>query len=247
MKKKMNNKGISYVELVISIVLFVAFVAVLFIYISPVKQPNLSEVVLNSIQERFENNVSIMLTEIPFKVNLSAVPDCFWNDSFESVLTANNGLQFERDYMFIEDDFGNAVGFDINNNMIKIRKLSDTKIYHIFHSNQTSFTAASTDCNPSDVPVLWSTARSVSIFSQKRLEELKDFYDNSYDDLKKYYDVPQLNDFSIIIRNESSSVIFGMEKAIPQNLIVQAREYPISILNEHTSQRIKAFINIKVW
>jgi hypothetical protein len=239
----MNKRGISYIELIISFALFVGFVIMLFVYLNPVRQPNLTEVILNSVQGNFENNVTITLTEIPFKVTDSG---CIKNNT-ASLLSTNFGDDYNKEKMFIEDDFGNLVTFDLLEDGSLVMQTSSAQIYHIFYSNDTEFTApTSTTCSPTEAMINVSTARSSSILSSDRLNKLNDSYYNYYDNLKKQFDVPPLGDFAIKVYN-GTNVFFDMTRNIPKGINVQAREYPISILDESTAKRVKAFVNIRVW
>jgi hypothetical protein len=241
---KMNKKGINYIELIISFALFVGFVIMLFVYLNPVRQPNLTDVVIDSVQGNFEKNATITLTEIPFKVT---TPGCITNN-MASLLSTNFG-DYDKEKMFVEDDFGNlAPSFDFVDGVL-VMQTSSAQIYHIFYSNDTEFTKISkTSCStsPTPVPIDVSTARSSSTLSFDRLNRLNDSYYNDYEGLKKQFDVPALGDFAIKIYNETT-VFFDMTRNIPKGINVQAREYPISILDESTAKRAKAFVNIRVW
>lgn len=242
----MNKKGINYIELVISFALFVGFVIALFVYLNPVRQPNLTEVVIDSVQNNFEENVTIMLTEIPFKVT---TPGCITNDT-ASLLSTNFGDDYSKGKMFVEDDFGNLVpSFDIDIvSGALVMQTSSAQIYRIFYSNDTYFNIIKSSCGttPTEVIINVSTARSSFILSFEKLKKINESYYTEYDELKKRFDVPALGDFAIKIYN-GTDVFFDMARNIPKGLNVQAREFPISILDENTAKRIKAFVNIRVW
>jgi len=239
----MNKKGINYIELILSFTLFVGFVIILFIYLNPVKQPSISEVLLDSVQENLESNASIILTEIPFKAETSS--DCFKTTEFNDILA---GLASEN--IFIEDDFGNSVDFSFGDEL-KVEKGS-SDIYHLFYSTEASFSTDAPSCtnvediNSPDNPII-STPRSFDIFSKNRLGKLNENYYADYSGLKKRFDIPELGDFAIIINDENNNPMFQMTRNVPKGINVQAREYPISILDEISKKRIRAFINIRVW
>jgi len=245
----MDKKGISYIELIISIVLFVSFVAALFVFMNPVKQPNLSEVILNSVQLKLEDNVTILAFEFPFQVK--DAPPCFKasvsGSNFKTILESNN-IEYEKTKMFIEDDYGNTVNFELVDGTVQINHQGTSSIYHLFFSNETTFTTQVSGCPPAQNPstLTPSTARSFTIFSRNRIKNFNDTYYNDYTNLKKMLDVPDFNDFAIQIYNETD-IFYDMSREIPKSVIVQAREYPISMLDEITTKRIKGFINIKVW
>ena len=237
---KMDKKGINYIELIISFVLFVSFLTVLFVYLNPIKQPTLSQLILDSIEQGLEGNVSIILFETPFKV-LGTVGECFQNDTIREILPEEDSSK-----IFIEDDWGNSLNFSIEGSILKVRRGS-SDIYHIFYSNQTTFLFSSFDFpSCTEMQYTASISRLFTIYSYKRLEKLNETYYANYSSLKTRFDVPSINDFAIIISEDERSIL-RLEREIPKGLIVQSREYPISILDEGTKQRIKANINIKVW
>jgi hypothetical protein len=241
MNMHMNRKGISYIELIISFVMFVSFLIVLFVYLNPVKQPILSEVILSSIEQEFENNVSIILYETPFKILDSAV-ECFKNGTITKILIEN-----DPNKIFIENEYGKSVNFSLTTDMLSVQN-SNSPVYSIFYSNQTTFKPSLLSipgCN--DVRYVASTTRFFNIYSKRSIKKINDMYYTDYLGLKQKFDVPQFNDFAISIKNENNAPIFEMTREIPKNVIVQAREFPISILDEGTKEKIKGYINIRVW
>jgi len=240
---KMDKKGINYIELIISFVLFASFLTVLFVYLNPIKQPTLSEVILDSVEQGLESNASIILYETPFKVSSGGV-ECFQNDTILKIL-----IEKDHTKMFIEDDFGNVVNFFLGSDKLMVQKSpSSSMIYHIFYSNQTTFLFSSFDF-PSCTEMQYnaSISRFFTIYSYSGFEKINETYYTNYSSLKTRFDVPSINDFAIILTDENNLPIFQMEREIPKNLIVQSREFPVSILNENTKKRIKANLNIKVW
>lgn len=239
--RKMNRKGINYIELMISFTMFIVFLTILFVYLNPLKQPALSEVMLDSLEQGVEKDLVITLFEIPFKAVPAVQPGqldtCFKNDTN----LPKTGLSKEN--MFVQDDFGNILGFSFPN----VEKSSVTDIYHVFYSNDTTFSSNGMNGNCADAVINTSNVRSIIVYSETKINQLNESYYSGYDDLKKQFDIPKMNDFSITISDADNNPIFEMKKEIPQNVIVKTKELPISIIYEDTKERINAYILLKVW
>jgi hypothetical protein len=232
-----GKKGINYIELMISFTMFLVFLTILFVYLNPLKQPTLSEVMLESLEQGIERDAGITLFEIPFKATLTSPAKCFKNSDLQKI-----GLA--QEHIFVEDDFGNVLKFSLPSN---IQNSSVSNIYHIFYSNDTNFSSNEMSGNCAAATISTSTVRSIIVYSENKIKNLNESYYSGYEDLKKQFDIPRMNDFSIVISDEDNNPIFEMKREIPQNVIVQARELPISIIKEDTKEIIKAYILLKVW
>ena len=60
-----NKKAFSNIEMIISFSLFIVFLMFLFIYVNPIRRPNVSDVLLNTVELGL-NNYKIDFVEIPF-------------------------------------------------------------------------------------------------------------------------------------------------------------------------------------
>src|SRR3989338_7880445 len=64
-----NKRGISHVEVIMSFIIFFSIVAVFCIFLRPIMEPSLNDVVLDIVEEGFmEDSLSAVVT-VPFKIN----------------------------------------------------------------------------------------------------------------------------------------------------------------------------------
>jgi len=165
-----NKQAVSHhIEMIISFMLFIVFVMFLLVFIKPYERNTLSESVLNGLHGNFEEMVSVDLTSVFVKVDVSGV-DC-------------------------EDKKINKIkllGDVADENALMIKEVGDS-FYLFISSDITNEDDLFGNCEDFTV----GSVETKKIISQKKLEEFASDYPYSYDDLKSALGVPKTIDFII--------------------------------------------------
>lgn len=243
--KMKNRKGASHVEIMISFALFLSLLAVIFLFLKPLKEPTLSNVFLDIVSESLKKDTEIALATLPFSIQVENIPECF---SIDNPLDMS---ELRRENIFLKSN-DQTLSFRVNNERLSIQysRVSGS-IYYIYFSFDETFNSEELGvggCTQLDRSnVKFSAPRADKLISFKKLEELKTRYEDDYETLKRDWGISK-GDFSITVFINDEEVL-SMEKDIPEGKDIFARQLSKRVLiNTGNQIEIKrARILIKVW
>lgn len=255
-----KRKGITYVEIMISFAIFISLLIAIFLFIRPIREPQLSSVLLDIAEAGLEKNGTIALTSIPFRIGSVSggiipipggvsIDDCF---SIEHPLNVGTGKdQLQENNIFLKDKDGKDVEFNIDSTKMLIPKIGG--FYTIYFSFDETFVSNTLDCDKvtqiASPDAAFSSPRVETLFSRNKLEELKSKYDTDYEGLKQEWFLPDESGFSITVTLSDDATI-NMEKVPPAGKNVFSRDITFHMLEQETTGEItteQIDIKIKVW
>jgi len=245
----MKKRGISHVEVIVSFTIFIGIVAAIFLFIKPVREPTLSNVLLDIVEEGLRKDGTIALAKIPFKIS----GDIFIDPTFPCFIITHpldigpGQDQLNFDNVFIKKSTGEAIPFDIIDTTITIGV--EDPFYSIFFSFDETFTRTPPGGTCKQVPedkVTFSAPRTETLFSFSKLGQLETAYIADYAGLKEKWFLPSTSDFSINISHSDGSHAFGMEKKKPPpRRSVYAREFTVNMLEGTDVKQVN--VNVRIW
>ena len=244
-----NKRGISHVEVIISFALFLAIVAVIFIFLRPIREPSLSSVVLDVVEEGLGTDVISTVTTIPFKIDASIFANNTGFPCFKIIHPLDIGDsagKLHLNNVFLERTTGEAVPMDLNLSFLEVSE--EHALYYLSYSFQETFPPQplGRDCPlvPED-KILFSTPRAENFYSYNNLSALNSEYASNYVGLKNRWFLPGRNDFAMKVTDAGGHVLFEMNRPVPPRRDVFAREIEGQMLRGTDVERVT--INIRVW
>jgi uncharacterized pyridoxamine 5'-phosphate oxidase family protein len=237
-----NKRGTtSGTEVIVSFVLFTAFVVFIFAYLNPLK-PAPTSSLLTNLEIEFQKNTSISIDTKPFAVNktlldkISPSPSCF----------ALRDHIFSK--VFITDKYGKEVSYTEGTGNVKY---TGEKMYYANNAsrevNATTENLAGCIILDKDKNYSWSVVISSKIYYNKSITELKNAYDKNYTAVKNNFKIPSNSDFSILILDSNRNEIIKMEQPIPR-VNALSKEIPIEILSDDNGLKTtKNYLRMTVW
>lgn len=228
----MRKRGISHLELVTAILIFLFAVGVAIYFINIRIKIETPEPLLDALEAKLREKAEIDFNKT--SVFIDSTGDCF-NISLHSDLQ-------QEDLTFITD--GANVAFNFSDEWLLINNTGQN-LYKIY-----SFPADVTEDLRLGVQTCtdltegqdynYSITYHGKIFTEKNLLDLKEMYDKQYRKLREDLGIGD-RDFAINVEN-----IVEMTKLIPEQVEVQVREFPIEVILEDGTI-IEAKANIQVW
>ncbi len=246
----MNKKGISHIEMIISFVIFLGIVVVIFIFLRPIREPTLSNVVLDIVERGMQGEASSTLATIPFKIDETI----FANITFLCFRVAHpldiddaDPDKLHTSNILLKKSTNNPLAFDIESDYLEIAEEDP------FYSLSFSFTeifpqeALGRDYCPlvPEDKVVFSAPRTETLYSFSKLSQISVDYAENYNALKGRWFVPSKNDFAIKVLDAGGNVLFDMPRNVPPRRDVFAREIEGQMLRGTDVERIT--INVRVW
>ena len=244
-----NKKALSHIEMIISFSLFIVFLMFLFIYVNPIRRPNVSEVLLDTVELGLDS-YKIDFVEIPFKV--SSPSGCFNINSpinLDDILTNS---------MYITNEQGDNIAFRREGPGENNLSIEASGTFYYIYSSDKSFKDPAMHLSELTYPTCSYTAPTFSvprikaIYHYQELLELNKTYYTDYEVLKQNFTFPANSDFAITITKagataEGDSLV--MTRTKPQTASVTARDVPIEVLTEEGDIKniTRANMNIQVW
>ena len=238
----MSNKkrGIAHIEMAISFGMFALFTFWLIVYLNPVKNQNISNVLIDTVERGIIRNASIDVASVPVNAIAPAAATCFKiKNPFNTTNTSN---------MFIRDVNDKLLKFSFpESGNISIEKSGI--FYRLYYGDATfnppSLSGTCPALNSSQMN--YTSARVSTPLFIARLEYIKWLYENDYDALKDSFSFPHSSDFNINITNLlTKQNLFEMKRAKPQRVDVVARELHVEIIQRDGSM-IRSMMNLQVW
>lgn len=233
--KKISKKGMGHIEVILSFVIFLSFFIFLIAIFKPFSISQESDVYLNMLERGIENfsNTEVNILVLSLDNNPG---NCFYfNYNISGIIVKNES------YSII-----NAASRE--NGETKIYIDGREKFYYIYSSdefNENIFDE--TGCgqlNSGDYTL--GFFRSFSMFSYRKLENLKERYEADYSTIKNELAIPEAKDFSFSIRDSLNNNMINVTKKMPAKIKILARDIPIRIVYQDGTLKY-AIMNIRIW
>ena len=122
-----SRKAVSHIEMVASFVMFSLFVFFLLIFLNPVRNQNISDVLIDAVERAIESNVSIQLIELPINLK-TGVENCF--------SLPNPFNKSERSNILAKESGGRVLKSSLSGDKLSIEKsLSAGSFYYLYFSD----------------------------------------------------------------------------------------------------------------
>jgi len=256
MKNRMNKRGMSHIEVILSFVIFLGFLIFLFAIFMPFKTSNGSDVYLDIASREIKNNISAQVNFFTLRLNEQST-GCFYFDYNASLTKVN--VQNE-----------NYIKIDAMNRELSQQEISaaaaaaaaggksikpDTEKRVIISGEGKFFYIYSyEEFNESDIDeqtckqlekedYVVGLFRSHNMVSFKKLEAFRDSYNLDYESVKKEIGITQ--DFKFSVRDTLNKDILNITKKVPKTKVF-ARDEPIQIVYTNGSFKY-AILNIQLW
>lgn len=260
---KSKKSASSHIEIIISFSIFFLFLLFLFSFLNPIKRPDISEVLLDIVQNGMEKDYTVSLIEVP--VVLKTIPG-------KSCFSVNNPFvdTINQKFTFVESASGKNLLFSLSGNLIYIQTAPAEDLqdfYKIYYSDKEFVpkTLSSVDCDDmkdditGELNYEFSISRLNNYYLYENLAAMKAEYDalDSYTQLKTKFAFPATFEFAVTIAPTDGSPAIvemknpgGMQK--PSRVTVRARDIPVDVIKiaedgSGTKEKIKATLNIQVW
>lgn len=234
-----GKNAVSHIEMVISFTMFALFVFFLLVYLNPVRNQNISDVLLDAIQNSLEENATLQIIELPFSLK-TGVEFCF---------SLTNPFNTSDSRNIIAKDYnGNVVKFSLSGDNIRIEENGD--FYYLYFANAlfSILPLEAIQCTQLNATQYgYAASRTYEVLLMQRLQGIENRYTNDYNGLREDFNFPSGYDFAVNITNsETKQNILSMRAKKPEKVEVIAREVPVEILYED-GRIAKANMNIQVW
>lgn len=235
-KKEINKKGITNIEMIVAATLFIFSVVIVIYYLNFVgikEEP--SDVFLNSLEQKLRNESEINYKIIYLKVsqtngcfNVSKHADMSNNENFSFISANGESRKFNvsNEWLLIEPTNGE------NNYVIYSFPFNVTKSDRLFSQSPCTSLIKGQDYN-------YSISYQDKIFVFENITALG----NNYNELKAKWGFQK--DFAINI-TDGSNVLFNISGTKALQVPVKAKQFPIKVINK-TGMIFDAFVNLQIW
>lgn len=242
-KKIKNNKGVSHVEFIISFVIFVGFVIFLFFIFNPLKKTADTSIV-DSLYLNLEENLTSVLSSISVSFNLNytgRAPDCLKINNIPDLQCG------DEKNLIVKDVNKNIIPSKFNGNDINFNYNPSIDFYTFYCSEEIPYMPDDlTGCyEVSEEEETLSVIRYRNLWSQKRLEALRDLYNIDYDNVKSRF-VSQGNDFGFVITDLDGNSELNATILRPPRANVFAKTLPIDVIDSN-ADITKKTITVITW
>ncbi len=234
-----DKKAASHIEMVVSFAMFALFVFFLLIYLNPIRNQNISDVLLDSVQKSMEKNATIQLIELPLNLKIG-VDFCFsLTNPFNTTDSRN---------ILVKDYTGKVLKFSLSGEQVNVEKSGN--FYYLYFadaifSTQLLEAIQCTQLNISDYN--YAASRTYDIFFLPRMQGIKNVYATDYNKLREDFNFPLGYDFAINVTDSATKQgILSMSTKKPEGVEIIARDLPIEILYDD-GRMVQAVMNMQVW
>lgn len=229
----MKKRGVTNIEMIVAIVLFVLAVFSMLIMFNIYKKPSVSSSnTLDLFEQKF---LSQAQTYKEVDVNVSSTSgssSCFdipLNENLENANQNNVTVYYDN----------SQVNFDITGGSLSILGMSGIYRIYLFNFAVPSSSFSGT-CDTADYN--YTIPTTGKIFSYDSLDGMNSTYYSDYNSLRNMYG----RDFNLIISNVNGPVLFEMKRTKPVNSEVFARDMMIKVYENKTGI-INAVAHVEVW
>jgi hypothetical protein len=242
-----SRKSQGHIEMILSFLIFVGFVFVLLFFIGPISEQKTSYSLLDRVQERIINNLSISYNS----VSVILYKDFQQNPGYDC-FSINNTLSI-KSTMVAKDIEGNILnsGKDTSRIYISMPSAENKKFYTLYFSDLfNNYSLASSKY--SNCLILGEANYTFGVFGfensvlYENIQLLNQSYMRDYSNLRK--DLGIEGDFEFIVYSSNRSILFnetiGLHKIKTSNVL--SREIPIDTIDKNAT-KIKIILNLRAW
>jgi len=228
----MRKKGALHVDWVISMGIFLIYIFALFIFLRPTLTPiTPQETISDTIIKELNQEATFTIKRIPL---------------FLKTTTQGTNVTFPFNYpggYNLIDENNSPIGFTIVDSKIVFDAQSKNKFW-ILNSAETisSESSTCTDCPGLDESQYsYGATEKITGLSKQKLTALQE------ENLKEVWNIPEQNEFSILIKNEADNYLNYESRPKEQEFRIFVREYKDHIIDPNTGLRKEVIINVGVW
>jgi hypothetical protein len=231
---KENKRGITNIEMVVAIILFVLAVFTIVLGFNAFHKTSADK---DKILENFEQNFLAKAQDfkkVDVYVSFSGSPTCLkipMNENFKNAVQDNMSIYYD----------GNLMDFNLESDGNISILNGGIGIYEIYLFSFNVSNSRTSNCVLVDYN--YSLPSQGKIFSYEMLENINNTYSDyaGYETLKQEYG----NDFTMIINDESGNEMFSMKKSKPVNAEIFARNFMIKIYDQN--KIVNALVHLEIW
>ncbi len=241
-KEKMKQKrgAVSHVEIVVSFGIFMALLAVIFIFVKPIQEPKLDEVLVDTISQNLNKETETLLKILPLKINSQNSEGI---DCFEIPLP---GTTWNPQEAFVKDENLHPVEFDISgNNLLVPDTASFIYVYQAEEDLSLNTLSCPTSLELGKNDYILSVPRTQEIISIQKFESLITDYQDNLEQLKEEWGINGNFLITLSYDNGNSQLQLGSQQDPPENLNIHVQEIPTTVFKQ--GEFLIAKLNIKAW
>jgi len=242
----MNKRGISAVEMLMSFAIFLGVVISMFVYLQPIREPQLNSLLFGIIEQKLQEETEIVLTVLPFKMvgfpGVSQVAGCFWFESPFDLITEETTLIKDKGMNSIDFSIRDRTESGVSFKAIFVGSGKKEFYYIITSSEEISNIQYSPPPSCLKADVKFSVPRIEEALSFVKISELlaKEYEnDEGNEGIKVDWKFPRSNDFNIKLGE------IGIGKEPPENVNVFSKVVRKDVFEN--GEIVKRDVMIKVW
>ena len=232
------KKRASHVGMVLSFVIFVAFLLFIFTTLQPLTETNSQrDIFLDYLKVTITDQVSSNLT----KITVSGV-----EDKKKLKIAPSENFDYGGDYFVVKDDEFVDIPAESVNREILIRKSKDNGLVYLYFSPEEIISGAiknmGSEVSYEEVDISLYQERKY-IFESKVLNFIEEL-DTEYEIVKNDLEISGANDFGVIFENAQGDIFQTLEQDVQENIYVD--RIPIEYVNS-SANVLHGFLSVKVW
>jgi len=237
-----RKKGAAHIEMIAAFLLFFTFVVFMLLILKPYEAESLSGAVVSGLYDNFEEKTLTNLTNVFIMANLTPI------GTATCVNVSLPGNIFS--YGFTDSIVTNLADQNIPSNLEEVAGIGNLNLgdpaavyYKVAISPDFNGSGLSSCVSPSTYVVGSILERQV--ISYNKLKEIQgSYYNDSYEDLKGQFGVPEVYDFAILIEGIGEGKY--MQGVVPEEGDILANDYISEVLFPNGTV-VNARITFKVW
>jgi hypothetical protein len=238
----LKKRGAAHFEMIFSFVFFVGFIFFLVITLKPYDDTTLSTAVSQDIYNSFFEKTSTNLTSIFLNTTVSPTsPSTCFSVTLPNRLFKNKFNSSRVRSVLAADVITASV--DVSDPEITLNVKANASAFNVLFSSTFGDVSISGCDILDDGEYFTGNIIENKVISYDLLKDLNASYYSDYDSLKSDFNVPEILDFGIVF--DDNGLGFNMERFIPDEGNVVARDYLIEILRNENI--INTRVIVKVW
>ena len=241
--KHFGKRG-SQVGIIISFNLFILFLLSIFLLINPVlKERGEKQPVLYSLYQNILENVSSNMTLTLIKIGAS------YNSGGKTCLNFSEGGWDSGEDIVVKNITNERISSNINYPEIEVNWEGENRFLKVYSSleNFESMPLSPNDCaTPTEnLDFFIKSIKTENYVFESNIAKLNTIYNNSYEDLKHYLDVPLEEEFGFSFINSTGDTVIEVGR-IPTSVSVYSKENYVNYV-DNQSNILPGVIIVKVW
>ncbi|VVB82466.1 Uncharacterised protein [uncultured archaeon] len=238
----------SHVGMILSFLIFITFVVFLYVVLKPgISTGQDKKTIVQYIENKIVENTSANLTSTSIVINSTQNPGdkCVIFGGFLLMISG----EIPTANIVIKNETGNLQNSSVYATDLEINRAGiDNLFFKIYYSPE--FDLLNLGLGPPDCSPITNLNYSVGIIKvddyafEKKFYQLIDYYNQSYDDLKRGWNIPPGNEFTFsFVQNNGTKI--GIDQNISSTEIY-SDEVPIQYVDNNANIQ-GGFIDVKVW